>query len=164
METHKNKNHICKKFFLSGNSIKVYSILQNCNGQNGLWKKLAQNCSVLEKYDSRFWGTGPLWPPRTPSTCVVSTLLWMQGATWPLAPDCVFSLFVYACFNPNAFTHCLFAEPVSFRNHLLNWIYRWRWVDATNSWGSWAHFSKWTLLILNFLSLSQVQGCALFRI
>lgn len=109
-------------------------------------------------------GINLMQPEEAELTLCVSTLFWMWGPTRPLEQVCYLTLFVYTCYIPNAFTECLFAEPVSFRNHLLNWINRWRWVDTTNSSGRWAHFFKWTLLIFNYLSLSQVQGCALFRI
>lgn len=67
----------------------------------------------------------------------------------------------YPCLCVPAFTRCLFAEPVSFRNHLLNWIYRWRWVETTNSRGRWAHFFKWTLLFLSFFPRSRAGLCAI---
>lgn len=66
----------------------------------------------------------------------------------------------YPCLCVPAFTQCLFAEPVSFRNHLLNWIYHWRWVETTNSQGRWAHFFKWTLFFF-FFPLSQAGLCAM---
>lgn len=69
--------------------------------------------------------------------------------TLPPLPCTGLSLFVWnvlffslsvCLFQPDAFTQCLFAEPVSFRNHLLIWIYGCRWVDTTKYRGSWAHF------------------------
>lgn len=44
------------------------------------------------------------------------------------------------------FTKCLFAEPVSFRNHLLIWIFGWPWVDTSKYRGSWEHFLNEHLL------------------
>ena len=51
-------------------------------------------------------------PPSFPSPCTgLSLSVWNALLFFPLSVVCLF--------QPDAFMQCLFAEPVSFRNHLL---------------------------------------------
>lgn len=88
-----------------------------------------------------------LWPPSLPSSPLHAPVLGYM--------DCSCCVCLSVClFQLDAFTQCLFAEPVSIRNHLLKWIYGCRWVDTTIYWGSWAHFlNEHIFTFFPFLSL-----------
>lgn len=103
----------------------------------------------------------PVWP-MCPSLPALSLFVWNVF--------CLFFFLSLCLFQPNAFMQCLFAEPVSFRNHLLNWIYGWRWVDTTKHWGSWAHFlnehlfKKFTVCFFSLFFFFLVLWCVMLTL